>query len=657
MTTLNEEDPEIGSFNAHLNGEPTSAIVISTEQAGIEVKNNMLAVMPHFYGRRIDNPYEFLHEFCKLCGIQRRPSGSTEEDYRLRALPFALKGEADTWFMRLPPNSIRTWGDFRAVFLEYFFPATRTNALKKEIQGATQEDDETLSQYWGRFKGMLDACPNNRMSEAEIYNNFYEGMTPECKDLVNSASGGDFSRLRVSEAKRILSRLIDAKKAYDSPRTTLLRRGTVNAASEQPEDRMEARMVKLEKAIISALEKTKQATPTEKCQAPLGPEESYPHFNPLVEGEYPAQVYAVGSWNTNGSWNPGKQRDAPWRDHPNFRWSDADLNQPAPQTQNFPNRGEGPSSWASRNSEGTHQLGNRGPNGNANWSSGNQPNWPNRYQQRNPADSYTPPHQRGFQGGAGQPPQWSAPQGRYNQAAGSSGNFHQGQGNNHYQNQQGNSHFNQGHGYNQSASGSGQPFQRPQQRHVDNYSGGILNNDVVNKLQDTQNEQKAALDMFTRQLSQITTSISEMRGNEGKIPATVKTLGKENISQVVLRSGRTYDGPIPQTEDGESSSKGGMDDKLIKEMVQARDELRSEAFRGPPSQVETPFFLDQEEEVANEENRENKNEKETSPVKDNNHEVQPTKSFPYRGEARKKKEDPVDFMEIFGKLEINLPFL
>ncbi|KAL1555088.1 hypothetical protein AAHA92_15570 [Salvia divinorum] len=254
MAAIIEDDPEIGSLNAHLNGETSSAIVITPGQARIEVKNNVLAVMPHFYGKRIDNPYEFLHEFCKLCGIQRRPAGSTEEDYRLRALSFALKGEADMWFMRLPPNSIRTWMDFRSVFLDYFFPATRTNALKKEIQGATQEDDETLSQYWGRFKGMLDACPNNWMTEAEIYNNFYEGMTSECKDLVNSASGGDFSRLRVSEAKRILSRLIDAMKAYDSPRTIILRRGTVNAASEQTEDKMEARMDKQEKVILSALE-------------------------------------------------------------------------------------------------------------------------------------------------------------------------------------------------------------------------------------------------------------------------------------------------------------------------------------------------------------------------------------------------------------------
>ncbi|KAL1548918.1 hypothetical protein AAHA92_17093 [Salvia divinorum] len=71
MGAIIEDDPEIGSLNAHLNGEPSSAIVITLGQAGIEVKNNVLAMMSHFYGRRIDNPYEFLHEFCKLCGIQR----------------------------------------------------------------------------------------------------------------------------------------------------------------------------------------------------------------------------------------------------------------------------------------------------------------------------------------------------------------------------------------------------------------------------------------------------------------------------------------------------------------------------------------------------------------------------------------------------------
>ncbi|KAL1557122.1 hypothetical protein AAHA92_12647 [Salvia divinorum] len=302
MAALHDDDPEIGSLNAHLSGEPAQAIVMTPGQTGIEVKNNVLAVMPHIYGRREDNPYEFLHEFCNLCGIQRRPAGSTEEEYRLRALPFALKGEADTWFMRLPPNSIRTWADFKSVFLDYFFPATRTNALKKEIQGATQEGDETLSMYWSRFKGMLDTCPNNRMTEAEIFNNFYEGMTSESKDLVNSSSGGDFSRLRVSEAKRVINRLIDAKKAHDNPRAQSNHRAPVRAATEQAESKLEARIDKLEKVVLNALEKTKPP-PAEKCQAPLGQEEAYGQYGQASEMMDYQQVNAVGNWNPGGHWN------------------------------------------------------------------------------------------------------------------------------------------------------------------------------------------------------------------------------------------------------------------------------------------------------------------------------------------------------------------
>ncbi|KAL1534771.1 hypothetical protein AAHA92_30909 [Salvia divinorum] len=263
-----EDDPETGSLNAHLSGEPAQAIVITPGQAGIE----------------------------------RRPAGSTEKEYRLRALPFALKGKADTWFMRLPPNSMRTWADFKSMFLDYFFPAMRTNALKKEIQGATQEGDETLSMYWSGFKGMFDACLNNRMTEAEIFNNFYEGMTSESKDLVNSSSGRDFSRLRVSEAKRIINRLINAKKAYDNPRAQSNRRAPVHAATDQAEDKLEARMDRLEKAVLNALEKSKQSAPAEKCQAPLGQEEAFPQYGPPMEIDY-QQANAMGNWNPGGHWN------------------------------------------------------------------------------------------------------------------------------------------------------------------------------------------------------------------------------------------------------------------------------------------------------------------------------------------------------------------
>ena len=68
------------------------------------------------------------------------------------------------------------------VFLDYFFPSNKTNALKKEILECKQDYDESMSQYWSRFKGLLDACPNHRMTETEIFYLFYEGANPESKD-------------------------------------------------------------------------------------------------------------------------------------------------------------------------------------------------------------------------------------------------------------------------------------------------------------------------------------------------------------------------------------------------------------------------------------------------------------------------------------------
>ncbi|KAL1531052.1 hypothetical protein AAHA92_33774 [Salvia divinorum] len=89
-----------------------------------------------------------------------------------------------------------------------------------------------------------------------------------------------------------------------------------------------------------------------------------------------------------------------------------------------------------------------------------------------------------------------------------------------------------------------------------------MNSDVMHKLQDTQKEQKAALDMLARQLSQIATSISEMRENEGKIPTTVKMPGKENISTIALRPDEEQTRPKMPLEEGESWKEG---DVLIQE--------------------------------------------------------------------------------------------
>ena len=105
------------------------------------------------------------------------------------------------------------------------------------------------------------------MIEAETYYLFYEGANPESKDLMNSSSGGNFTKNKASEARETLGRLIEAKKAYDNP-SSILRRGSANAVTEQDDKKVEDRIDKLEKALLNAIEKYNPHAPAENEKPP-----------------------------------------------------------------------------------------------------------------------------------------------------------------------------------------------------------------------------------------------------------------------------------------------------------------------------------------------------------------------------------------------------
>ncbi|KAG6385567.1 hypothetical protein SASPL_154403 [Salvia splendens] len=117
------DDSGIGSLHAHDEKEPTHAIAATPGMRTIAIKSGVLAVLSHFYSLSKECPYTFLEEFYRYCDIQPVPAGSTFEDYRLKAIPFVLNGDAGVWLSRLPEGSIRTWAEFRMVFLDRFFPA------------------------------------------------------------------------------------------------------------------------------------------------------------------------------------------------------------------------------------------------------------------------------------------------------------------------------------------------------------------------------------------------------------------------------------------------------------------------------------------------------------------------------------------------------
>lgn len=80
-------------------------------------------------------------------------------------------------------------------------------------------------------------------------------------------------------------------------------------------------------------------------------------------------------------------------------------------------------------------------------------------------------------------------------------------------------------------------------------------NEVVQGMQSAQKEQKANIDMLNKQLSQLATSVGELRGNLGKLPSTVHIPENANVSKITLRSGTTYSGPKTKKMVGEPGEK------------------------------------------------------------------------------------------------------
>ncbi|KAG6387297.1 hypothetical protein SASPL_152484 [Salvia splendens] len=211
------DDSGIGSLHAHDEREPTHAIAATPGIRTIAIKSGVLAVLSHFYSFSKECPYAFLEEFCRYYDIQPVPAGSTSEDYRIKAIPFVLKGDAG-------------------------------------------EYDEPLGQYWDRFQGLLQACPNHKLGEEEIYSIFYGGLTVDSKNDLNLAAQGYFSKTPFSQAKNILERLIEAKRLYETSRGQY-RTGAVHAAEARNDEKLEARFEKMEKKLLEAVEKMRPPPP------------------------------------------------------------------------------------------------------------------------------------------------------------------------------------------------------------------------------------------------------------------------------------------------------------------------------------------------------------------------------------------------------------
>ncbi|XP_015947125.1 uncharacterized protein LOC107472068 [Arachis duranensis] len=126
--------------------------------------------------------------------LKTRKHGADEVAIMVFAFPFSLEAQAKTWFYLLPDEIATNWDFLRREFLDKFFPPEKTDYIRKEISGTMQRDQESLYEYWSRFKRLLESCPHHGMNTHLLISYFTGGLCVEDRRLLTASSGGSLSK-------------------------------------------------------------------------------------------------------------------------------------------------------------------------------------------------------------------------------------------------------------------------------------------------------------------------------------------------------------------------------------------------------------------------------------------------------------------------------
>ena len=118
-------------------------IVLEPAARNYELKSSHYSQLPSFHGLPDEDVLLFFREF--YAAIQSLPTQRIAEDQLgMRCILHALKGEAKTWLLTLPPASSRTWDEVSEKLTDHNYTPHKTNEIRAKILSFFQQDNETF---------------------------------------------------------------------------------------------------------------------------------------------------------------------------------------------------------------------------------------------------------------------------------------------------------------------------------------------------------------------------------------------------------------------------------------------------------------------------------------------------------------------------------
>ncbi|RDY12837.1 hypothetical protein CR513_02321, partial [Mucuna pruriens] len=99
----------------------------------------------------------------------------------------------------------------KRMFLEKFFPTSKTKSIKKVTYGIRQRSGETLYKYKERSNKLCATCPHHHINEQLLIKYFYEGIMLMDKNMMDVASGNTQQfGIRGSVASSVVNEVVGA---------------------------------------------------------------------------------------------------------------------------------------------------------------------------------------------------------------------------------------------------------------------------------------------------------------------------------------------------------------------------------------------------------------------------------------------------------------
>ncbi|CAN6677835.1 unnamed protein product [Malus baccata var. baccata] len=291
-----------------------------------ELKSSLLHHIPKFHGLSMEDPNKHLKEFEVVCSSMT-PVTVDGSILKMKAFPFSLMDKAKDWLYELAPGTVTSWESMKRAFLEKFFPTSRIILLRKKISGIQQDEGESFPTYYERFKSLVASCPHHQMKEELLLQYFYEGLLPLEREMLDASAGGALVDKTPMAAKILIANRALNAKQYEGVGQRGPPRQQVHEVSST--SNIQSQLANLTSIVSQMAEGMKIQGPLVcgVCSIQGHVSEKFPQF---IENGRWESANAIGFQSPNqprhdpysNTYNPG------WRDHPNFKWREAQQAQP-----------------------------------------------------------------------------------------------------------------------------------------------------------------------------------------------------------------------------------------------------------------------------------------------------------------------------------------